>query len=115
MASRVRKLFDENLNRRLRRFFTEGFEVITTAERGWNGKCNGALLELAEKEFDALLTTDKGLPHQQYLARFILAAVLLHAESNAYEDLAPPLMDEAVVALSSTDAGTVTRVPAAPR
>ncbi len=108
-------LFDENLNRRLRRFFTEGFEVITTAERGWNGKSNGELLELAEKEFDALLTTDKGLPHKQYLARFDLAVVLLRAESNAYEDLAPLLMDEAVVALSSTDPGTVTRVPAAPR
>jgi predicted nuclease of predicted toxin-antitoxin system len=110
----VRVLFDENLNRRLRRFFTEGFEVITTAERGWNGKGNGELLELAEKEFDALLTTDKGLPHQQNLARFDLAVVLLLAESNAYEDLAP-LMDRAVVALSSTDPGTVTRVPAAPR
>lgn len=88
--------------------------MITTAERGWNGKSNGELLELAEKEFDAILTTDKGLPHQQNLVRFDLAVVLLRAESNAYEDLAP-LMDEAVAALSSTAPGTATRVPTAPR
>lgn len=106
-------LFDENLNRRLRRFFTEEFEVITTAERGRNGKSNGELPELAEKEFDALLTTDKGMPHQQNLARFDLA-VVLRAGSNAYEDLAS-LMDEAIAALSSISPGTVTRVPDAPR
>ncbi len=110
----MRVLFDENLNRRLRAFFTEEFEVITTAERGWSGKSNGELLELAEKEFDVMLTTDKGLPHQQNLARFELAVVLLRAGSNAYENLAP-LMDEAVAVLASTAPGTVTRVPAASR
>lgn len=114
MASRLRVLFDENLNWRLRAFFTEEFEAITTAERGWSSKSNGELLELAEKEFDAMLTTDKGLPHQQSLARFELAVVLPRAGSNAYGDLAP-LMEEAVAALSSTAPGTVTRVPDAPR
>lgn len=110
----MRVLFDENLNRRLRRFFGEEFEVITTSERGWNGKRNGELLELAEKEFDAMLTTDKGIPHQQNLARFDPAVVVLHARSNAYEDLAP-LVDEAITAIAVTAPGTVMRVPAAPR
>jgi len=102
------------LPRTLKRLLPPDVEVVTVREQGWGSKENGELLELAEKEFDALLTTDKGLPHQQNLARFDLAVVLLRAGSNAYEDLAP-LMDEAVVALSSTAPGTVTRVPAAPR
>ena len=100
--------FDENVNRRLRRYFGEEYEVSTVAERGWSGKSNGELLRLAEKEFDVLLTTDKGLPHQQNLAVFDLAVILLRAASNSYEDLAP-LMQEAIAALSSATPGTATR------
>lgn len=109
----MRVLFDENVNRRLKRFFGEGAEVRTVAERGWSGNSNGDLLRLAEKEFDILLTTDKGLPHQQNLAAFDLAIVILRARSNSYDDLAP-LMDEAVAALAFVAPGTVLRVPAGP-
>ena len=102
------------LPRTLKRLLPPEVEAVTVREQDWGSKENGELLELAEKEFDALLTTDKGLPHQQNLARFDLAVVLLRAGSNAYEDLAP-LVDEAIAALSSTAPGTVTRVPAATR
>jgi hypothetical protein len=55
------------------------------AEAGWAGKKNGELLRLDKKEFDALVSTDKGMPHQQNLSRFDLAVVLLRARSNALE------------------------------
>lgn len=64
---------------------TGGHEIASVAEAGWAGKKNGELLRLYKKEFDALVSTDKGEPHQQNLSRFDLAAVLLRASSNALE------------------------------
>ena len=106
----MRILLDENVDRRLKQAFAEGHEVITVAEAGWAGKKNGELLRLAEREFDALVSTDKGILHQQNLARFDLTIVLLRAKSDAREDLAP-LMDEVNAALGSVEPGTVVRVP----
>ena len=82
------------------------------AEAGWAGKKNGELLRLAEKRFDILLSTDKGIPHQQNESRFDLAVVLLRAKSNAYEDLAPPV-DELNRKLDYAEPGTVFGVPSA--
>ena len=50
----MRVLFDENMDRRLKRAFDSDFAVMTVTERGWSGKRNGELLRLAEAEFDAL-------------------------------------------------------------
>lgn len=71
----------------------------------------GELLELAEKEFDILLTSDKGIPHQQNLSRFDLAIVILRAKSNRYEDLLK-LMDEAKETFGNARPGTATFVEA---
>jgi hypothetical protein len=49
---------------------------------GWGGVENGALLALAAKEFDAFLTVDKNLPHQQNLANLPVAVIVLEAYSN---------------------------------
>ncbi|QIN84393.1 hypothetical protein GBA63_18400 [Rubrobacter tropicus] len=105
----MRILLDENVDRRLKRDFTGGHEVVTVAEAGWVGKSNGEFLKLAEREFDVLLSTDKGIPHQQNLSGFDLTVLLLRARSNAYEDLAP-LMDEVNAALESVESGTVVRI-----
>jgi predicted nuclease of predicted toxin-antitoxin system len=80
-------LLDEMLDRRLKRMLPEGVEVVTVRERGWNSKKNGELLALAEKEFDILLITDRGIPHQQDLTRFDLEVVVLLAKSNRLSDL----------------------------
>lgn len=64
----MRVLLDEMLDRRLKQWLPEGVEVVTVRERGWDSKKNGELLTLAEKEFDVLLTTDRGIPHQQDLS-----------------------------------------------
>lgn len=57
-----------------------------------------------------LVSTDKGIPHQQNVSRFDLAVMLLRAKSNAYEDLAP-LIDEVDAKLASIEPGTVVRIP----
>jgi hypothetical protein len=44
---------------------------------GWSGIKNGALLDLMAEEFQTIVTTDKGLPFQQNLARRRIAAVVL--------------------------------------
>jgi len=85
----VRVLLDEMLDRRLRRLLPEGVEAVTVRERGWDSKKNGELLALAEKEFDVLLTTDRGIPHQQDISRFDLEVVVLSARSNRLSDLEP--------------------------
>jgi predicted nuclease of predicted toxin-antitoxin system len=107
----LRVLLDENVDRRLRRDFDEGHEVVTVAEVGWTGKQNGELLRLAEKRFDVLVSTDKGIPHQQNVSRLDLAVVLLRARSNAYEDLGP-LMAEVNAKVARAEPGTVSRIHA---
>ena len=106
----MRVLLDENLPRRLAGRLGEDVDAATVAEAGWRGKKNGELLRLAEKEFDVLVTTDKGIQHQQNVPRFDLAVVVLRARSNALEDL-EPLMDDLRAALASSTPGTVVRVP----
>ncbi len=83
---------------------------MTVGRRGWSGKKNGELLELAENEFNAFLTTGRGIPHQQNLSELDLAIILLRAKSNDYEDLSP-LMDEVNDALSSISRGTFLILP----
>ncbi len=89
----MRVLLDEMLDRRLKRFLPEGVEAVTVRERGWDSKKNGELLTLAEKEFDVLLTTDRGIPHQQDLSRFDLEVVVISARSNRLADLEPRMED----------------------
>lgn len=103
-------MLDENLPRRL---FGPEAEATTVGARGWAGKDNGELLRLAETEFDAFVTTDKGIPHQQNVADYDIMLVLLRAKSNSYEDLAP-LIDDVISALTSAAPGTVRRVPSQP-
>jgi predicted nuclease of predicted toxin-antitoxin system len=105
----VRVLLDENLDRRLKNFLDPEAEAVTVRERGWGSKENGELLELAQREFDVLLTTDQGIPHQQNLSRFDLAIVLLEAKSNRLADLSP-LMEEVNRLSGEAKPGTVRRV-----
>lgn len=98
-------LLDEMLDRRVRGFLPEGLEAVTVRERGWASLKNGELLEAAQAEFDALLTTDRGIPAQQDLSRYDLAVVVLRGRTNSLADLGP-LMPEAVRALREVSPGT---------
>jgi len=85
----MKLLLDENLPKKLRNDFPE-HTVVTLREHGWLGKSNGELLQLmiAEK-FDALLTFDKNLQHQQNFKKYPVAVVVLRAEINTYNALRP--------------------------
>jgi len=47
----------------------------------WTELDNGALLKAAEANFDVLITTDRNLRHQQNLARYQLAILVLPTTS----------------------------------
>lgn len=68
-----------------------GHEVHTVQGRGWAGTKNGALLALAEAEFDVLITGDRNLPHQQNLAAFDIRVIILAAPRNRLEEIRPLL------------------------
>ncbi len=89
MATRV--LLDEHLDRKLKRLFEAGFDVVIVAERGWKGKKNGELLRLAQTEFDVLITMDKSIEHQQNLKALSMGIVIGSASTNRYEDVAPAI------------------------
>lgn len=81
-------LLDECVDERLAHDFT-GHDVLTVRQMGWKGKQNGNLLALAEKQFEAFVTSDRNLSFQQNLARFNIAVVVLTAPTNRLSDLRP--------------------------
>jgi hypothetical protein len=62
-----------------------------TKEKGWQKPANGALLAEAQTEFDALLTMDANLYHQQNVAQYNLAVIVLRAYDNDYQSVLPLL------------------------
>lgn len=104
----MKVLIDECLPRALKRLFT-GHDCRTVWELGWSGKKNGDLLSVAELEFDVLVTIDQGIQHQQNLAGCRIAILILGAQSNQIEDLAP-LIPAALAALRSIGPGDVATI-----
>jgi len=84
----MRVLLDECVPRKLRREIGE-HEVVTVTQRGWSGIENGALLALAQTEFDVFLTVDQNLKYQQNLTSIDLALILLVAPNNRIKTLLP--------------------------
>ena len=56
---------------------------------GWTGIRNGELLKLAVGSFDAFLTADQNLEHQQNPDALPIAVVVLVAPTNRIESLRP--------------------------
>jgi len=83
----MRLLLDENLPKRLKQDFI-AHEVYTVREKSWNGIQNGELLKLLlENNFDALLTFDKNLQHQQNFLKYTITVFVLSAKMNTYDEL----------------------------
>lgn len=83
----MRLLLDENLPKRLKLDFP-GHEVYTVRDKGWNGLRNGDLLQqLVSEAFDALLTFDKNLQHQQNFQKYTITVFVLSAALNSYDEL----------------------------
>jgi hypothetical protein len=106
----MRLLLDECVPKRLRRELS-GHETKTVAEMGWAGITNGALLKLADGQFDALLTVDQGIEYQQNLTGLRIGVIVMMASSNDLDDLRP-LLPEVEKALAKTGPGMFTKVGA---
>lgn len=84
----MRILLDHNLDWRLWKLLYP-HEAVTTRRMQWDRYGNGDLLDVAQAEFDLLLTTDANLYHQNKVADYAIAVIVLRAYSNSYEALAP--------------------------
>ena len=83
----MRLLLDENLPKRLKFDFPE-HEIFTVRDRQWNGIKNGELLKLLlDNFFNALLTFDKNLQHQQNFSKYTITVFVLIAHINQYKEL----------------------------
>ena len=96
----MRLLLDECVPKRLRREL-HGHEAKTVQDMGWAGIKNGALLQLADGQFDALLTVDQGIEYQQNLSGLKISLVIMLAASNDVDDLLPllPAVEEVLASL----------------
>lgn len=80
----MKLLLDENVPKKLKQDLKD-FDVYTVRERGWNGKSNGELIKLMIADrFDALVTFDKNLEHQQNFQKYPITVFALNAQDNTY-------------------------------
>ena len=84
------------------------FAIRTVQEMGWAGIKNGALLKLAEAQFEVFITTDKNLRHQQNLAGRKLAFILLPTNQVP---IVATLIPKIEAALSSIQIGDFVEIP----
>ena len=106
----MRILLDENLPRKLAGYLN-GHACRTVVEGGWSGKKNGELLDLADPQFDVLLTLDKNLPYQQNLDTTRIAVLIVRAPSNRIQDLLP-IIPECLAAQEKIQHRQVVRIGA---
>jgi predicted nuclease of predicted toxin-antitoxin system len=83
----MRVLLDTCVPKRLARDLT-GYDVRHATEMEWSDLDDGPLLTAMTGSFDALVTVDRNLPHQQNLSSRPFAVLLLRAHSNRLTDLA---------------------------
>jgi predicted nuclease of predicted toxin-antitoxin system len=86
----MRLLLDECLPKDLARELT-GHTVKTVPQAGWASISNGKLLGLvaASGAFDAFITVDKNLPHQNKIQDLPFAIIVVRARSNRLIHLTP--------------------------
>jgi hypothetical protein len=99
----MRILLDECLPRRLKDEFT-GHEARTVPDVGWSGRKNDDLLTMVAGQFEAFITIDGGIEHQQDLSSLAVGVIALRAKSNRLEDLRP-LVPQVLAALPSLKPG----------
>lgn len=82
----MRVLLDESVAQQLGPLLV-GHSVNTVQRQGWSGTSNGKLIQQAASEFDALVTGDQSLQHQQNLSGVELGVVVLIAPDNRVETI----------------------------
>ena len=83
----MKLLLDENLPKRLK-FLFPLHQVVTVRDMQWNGIKHGQLLSLMlDDHFDALLTFDKNMQHQQNFSKYTIAVFVLTGPNNTFEEM----------------------------
>ena len=105
----MRILLDECVDQRLRLLFA-GHDCQTAGYAKLSGMKNGVLLAAAEAVgFEAIITTDQGIPYQQNFKLRRIAILVLCTPTNRLADLAR-LSPAALLALETVEAGQVLRI-----
>ena len=106
----MRVLLDEHVPHALRPLLV-GHEVFTVTYLGWSGTRNGELLRRAAADgFDALLTLDGGIEHQQNLRTLPLAVLVVVAPPGDMGALRP-VVPAILAGLARIAPHTVLHVP----
>ncbi len=87
-AAPPRVFLDACVPTRLKRELV-GFDVRHATDLGWADLDDGPLLDALAGGFEAFVTVDKSIPHQQRLAHRPFAVIVLHAKTNRLTDLLP--------------------------
>ena len=104
----MRILLDECLPKPLKREL-QSHVVHTVTEAGWSGIKNGALLRLAEMNYDVFLTIDRSIEYQQNIASLSIAMILLIGVNNRLETFRP-LMPQVLEVLKTIQTGQVVKI-----
>jgi hypothetical protein len=86
-----------------------GYAVRAVREYGWASKLNGELLRAADAEFDAFVTVDRNLIHQQNLSALRLSIIVMVAYSNNINELRR-LIPELLIVLATLQPGQVVQI-----
>lgn len=82
-----------------------GHEVTLASELGWQELSNGKLLDATEDaQFTALVTIDKGIAHQQNMAKRSLSIILLDTADSRIAIL-DELVPDVLATLSALEPG----------
>ena len=98
-------LFDNCTPATLRRHFID-YEVTLAAERGWEEYRNGDLLEVAQHEFDVIVSVDTNIKYQQRLEEYEIALIVLRGFKNT-EPRLRELIPEVLILLATIQPGEV--------
>ena len=101
----MKLLLDESVPRKLAACFPQDFEIRTVPKMGWAGIENGELIQRAAKSgFDALITADRNIEHQQNLKTLPITVIVLRGRQNRMQEL-QPLVPQAIAALQDENIG----------
>ncbi len=96
-------LLDENLPKKLKYRFGEGYDVITVPEMGWSALKDSELLDrINQSDIAYLITADKNLVHQQKADKWAGKLIILDARDNQYNTLLP-LVDKIKLVVESSE------------
>lgn len=84
----MRLILDEDLPRDLiSHFRTDDHEVVHVEDLGWKGIRNSELLRRISGDYDALITGDTNMRHQQELSSCDVAVIVLHPRLKVIDQL----------------------------